>query len=1287
MLNTFYPRSPVNVPADFTVPGKAYKKHIWIASLAFLLFMALYLGLTGWFLLKAWGLLANTFSGGRQAGLTFFSGFLLGFLGLFMIKALFYLTKRDKSADIEIKAEDEPELFAFIHKVADDAKAPRPHRVFVSNMVNASVFYDISIINLFFPTRKNLVIGLGLVNTLNLGEFKAILAHEFGHFTQKSMIIGRWVYIVHKVAYQIVARRDWLDNFLRGLSSIDIRIAWIGWILSIFVWSIRSISETFFKLVLLTQRALSREMEFHADLVSVSLSGSDALVNALHKLTAADEAYDEAIDFANRQLKKNKALPDMYAIQSNYIRHMAVVLNNPEYGATPAPPDGNGAAFRVFKDQIAQAPKMWNTHPSNIDREKNAKAVYIRAEADERSSWLLFKDADALKNRITQTLYTDVKVETTMLTVAESIELHDQEFGRSFLLPKYRGVFLHRFTMVPFKTVDELHDRYISLSEITTLLPTLYPESVQDKLEHWRNLQLEVAMLEGLNKKELDPNEGKIHYRNREIRRRELPAVIEEARNEMRAAENELIAHDKLCRNVYFAASKHAGNGWDNYLDSVSKLVHFCEHVQKNIQDISAHFYETLHVTSKIRNVSFSELYPLVNAAAQLNTALSDVFNNGKDTRLSEPMVRRLDGKQFYELLQPFEFGTPDQASINMWIEIFPSWINLALEVLRTLREAALDEMLQTEAYVAAHYTTGAPVPAPESNRAPGYQKNDPTLKREVTIQPDLLSRFYNADGVFTTIGRLAAASVIILLAVFLTANIGQNNIYIYNGLPVNVVVHIAGKTVDVMPGNASDILIDEVGETTVRTETATGELIETFNAPLPDYSGTCVYNVAGAAILYEAVIYYGDENYISSKPPKYTVLGPKRWSETAADYLFTEPPSSITLPKGSSFDTKILITNYTGTVAQQAAVIEDENERHEFITTHCRWEKSDSPDLVMWLNVAMEVKNLPAILEKRLAANPAEVASLRMQQEYFKGAEKQKIAAQHKKLYEKNPENSDLYYIYVRSWEDSPAQDSAFIAGHEKWKDNPWLAYASAFCYVNRDDWENALKCYKVVDNNSRALRSQSLDDMKRVCQLLHDSALMEAIPVDNIPYIGMVEAIENSTPSGEPALYAYKLLREGQLQDALNSSISDSSIHYSILMLAAVSDGAGSDMIEEALRMASPENLSRETIAPELVLAVRNNKPLEPYMQILRKSNYVDTDSLLRFIEYVKAGKISNADRILNSFDCELKGKMCLAGVLLLGKNAPEKWHTYAAGLLFINEKPYRKDERTKWNVKQLR
>lgn len=192
MSHPFYPKGPAAVPADLTAPARSYKKHVGLATATLLLFILFYIFLSSWFVYTSFKLFANTFSGGKDGVLSFITAVLLGFLGVFMFKGLFFFTRKNRSEELEITEKDEPELFRFIYQVADDAKAPRPHKVYLSNSVNACVFYDISVINLIFPSQKNLEIGLGLINTLNLGEFKSILAHEFGHFTQRSMIIGRW---------------------------------------------------------------------------------------------------------------------------------------------------------------------------------------------------------------------------------------------------------------------------------------------------------------------------------------------------------------------------------------------------------------------------------------------------------------------------------------------------------------------------------------------------------------------------------------------------------------------------------------------------------------------------------------------------------------------------------------------------------------------------------------------------------------------------------------------------------------------------------------------------------------------------------------------------------------------------------------------------------------------------------------------------------------------------------------------------------------------------------------
>ncbi|MBK6964785.1 MAG: hypothetical protein IPH20_12810 [Bacteroidales bacterium] len=69
-----------------------------------------------------------------------------------------------------------------------------PKKVYLSSDVNAAVFYDSSFGVCFFPIKKNLQIGLGLVNTITETELKAILAHEFRTLLAKNNESRSYVY-------------------------------------------------------------------------------------------------------------------------------------------------------------------------------------------------------------------------------------------------------------------------------------------------------------------------------------------------------------------------------------------------------------------------------------------------------------------------------------------------------------------------------------------------------------------------------------------------------------------------------------------------------------------------------------------------------------------------------------------------------------------------------------------------------------------------------------------------------------------------------------------------------------------------------------------------------------------------------------------------------------------------------------------------------------------------------------------------------------------------------------
>ncbi|MGX8249526.1 hypothetical protein, partial [Escherichia coli] len=57
------------------------------------------------------------------------------FLCVFMLKALLFMERGGAPNHVELHPEEQPQLFAFLYRLADEAGAPRPHRVYLSARV------------------------------------------------------------------------------------------------------------------------------------------------------------------------------------------------------------------------------------------------------------------------------------------------------------------------------------------------------------------------------------------------------------------------------------------------------------------------------------------------------------------------------------------------------------------------------------------------------------------------------------------------------------------------------------------------------------------------------------------------------------------------------------------------------------------------------------------------------------------------------------------------------------------------------------------------------------------------------------------------------------------------------------------------------------------------------------------------------------------------------------------------------------------------------------------------
>jgi len=141
-MDTLYPAGPVDCPDNLTQATSSYRRQAWVAMASLLGFVLLYLALAAWFSWSGIRMLLYASQVGLEGLLQWVVGLSAVFLAVFMIKALFFVRKGGEPDHLEVSAETEPALFDFLHRLADEAGAPRPHRVFLSPRVNAAVFYD-----------------------------------------------------------------------------------------------------------------------------------------------------------------------------------------------------------------------------------------------------------------------------------------------------------------------------------------------------------------------------------------------------------------------------------------------------------------------------------------------------------------------------------------------------------------------------------------------------------------------------------------------------------------------------------------------------------------------------------------------------------------------------------------------------------------------------------------------------------------------------------------------------------------------------------------------------------------------------------------------------------------------------------------------------------------------------------------------------------------------------------------------------------------------------------------
>ena len=325
---------------------------------------------------------------------------------IFLVKFVFAVARDENSQRVLITEAEQPRLFAFIREITEQTGTKFPQKIFLVPDVNAAVFYNSSFWSMFLPIRKNLQIGLGLVNSVNLTEFKAVMAHEFGHFSQRSMKLGSFTYNVNKVIHNLLYENTGYTNFLQGWGKIHGVLGLFAMMTAKIAGGIQWVLRGVYTLINKTYMGLSREMEFHADAVAASVAGGNNVISSLSRIEVAADCYQTALNEAGNRARENRLSRNLYANQLTVFRSFGVDHRLPSEQGIPT-------VSYSFVDSFSRSrinfKNQWASHPSLGERKQSLDALGMEQAAETGSAWTLFDRAEALQERMTANLYGPVE--------------------------------------------------------------------------------------------------------------------------------------------------------------------------------------------------------------------------------------------------------------------------------------------------------------------------------------------------------------------------------------------------------------------------------------------------------------------------------------------------------------------------------------------------------------------------------------------------------------------------------------------------------------------------------------------------------------------------------------------------------------------------------------------------------------------------------------------------------------------------------------------------------------
>ncbi|HSF16452.1 MAG TPA: M48 family metalloprotease [Vicinamibacteria bacterium] len=319
-----------------------------------------------------------------------------------MLKGLF-ARREDADPGERIAEQDAPALFSVLREVAEKVRTPMVDTVFAVPDARVAVFERGSTLaHLRHRGERCLLLGLGVLEGMRLSQLKAILAHEYGHLSNRDTAGG-------ELALQV--RRSITSS--AETMAVSGAATWYNP-----AWLFLNL---FLLLYLRISHGASRLQEVLADRWAVLAYGKRAFADGLrHAVRRAVEFDFLTNNEIHQALREGRALANLYRLDVP-LKWNEGAEHSPE---AKSPAD---AIENAYQEALSAVASPYDSHPPPNQRIAWVEKVTGAPEFanEDRDAWSLFPDRAKFEERMTAQVHENVQA------MLAQQELYEQQMAEA----------------------------------------------------------------------------------------------------------------------------------------------------------------------------------------------------------------------------------------------------------------------------------------------------------------------------------------------------------------------------------------------------------------------------------------------------------------------------------------------------------------------------------------------------------------------------------------------------------------------------------------------------------------------------------------------------------------------------------------------------------------------------------------------------------------------------------------------------------------------------------------